>query len=118
MITKEKVAVCKLLMDLAAVDGRPNDEELMYIFQLGNKLSISQMEWQQLKTITDLEVVTALRTLDDSTKLQLPFMMYHLINSDSPATPQEISSFETIMRAIGRPLTYASFHAIAKNSNS
>ena len=38
-------------------------------------------------------------------------MMYYLINSDGPATPEEIRSFETIMRAIGRPCPYASWHA-------
>ncbi len=118
MRTQGIIVLGKLLVELAAVDGRPNDNELMYIFRLMNKLSIPLEELPQLKNMTDAEVVAAIKSLDDSVKLQLPFMMYHLINSDGPATPEEIRSFETVMQAIGRPLSYASFHTIAKNSNS
>lgn len=118
MTTLDKLVICKLLIALAATDSRPNDNELMYVFQLGNKLSLSQAELQQLKNITDAEASTVIRTFDDSTKSQLPFMMYHLINSDGPATPEEIRDFETVMRAIGRPFSYASFHTIVKNPNS
>ena len=40
MRTQGIIVLGKLLVELAAVDGRPNDNELMYIFQLMNKLSI------------------------------------------------------------------------------
>lgn len=112
MRTQGIVALVKLLVGLAAVDGRPNDNELMYIFQLMNKFSIPlEEQLSQLKNMTDTEAVANIKLLDDSTKLRLPFMMYYLINSDGPATPEEIRSFETIMRAIGRPCPYASWHA-------
>ena len=118
MRTQGIIVLGKLLVELAAVDGRPNDNELMYIFQLMNKLSIPLEELPQLKNMTDTEVIAAIKSLDDSVKSQLPFMMYHLINSDGLATPEEIRSFETVMQAIGRPLSYASFDTIVKNSNS
>lgn len=117
MDTLDKIALFKLLIDLAAIDGIPNDNELMYIFRLGNKLSMSQIEWQQLESMSAESVLNLVKSFDDSVKLKLPFMIYHLINSDSPASSQEIRGFELIMSAIGRPCTYNSFHSIARNSN-
>lgn len=110
MRTQGIIVLGKLLVELAAVDGRPSDNELMYIFQLMNKLSIPLEELPQLKNMTDTEVVATIKSLDDSVKLELPFMMYYLINSDGPATLEEIRDFETVMQAIGRPCFYASWH--------
>jgi hypothetical protein len=118
MNIQEKIALCKLLMDLAAIDGMPNDNELMYIFQLGNKLAISQTEWQQLKSISAESALSIIKSFDDSTKMKLPFMIYHLINSDNPANSQEIRGFELIMNAIGVPCSYNSFHAMIEGADA
>ena len=63
MRTQGIIVLGKLLVELAAVDGRPNDNELMYIFQLMNKLSIPLEELPQLKNMTDTEVIAAIKSL-------------------------------------------------------
>lgn len=118
MNTLDKIAICKLLIELAAIDSKPNDRELMYIIQIGRELSLSEEEWQKLGTITNAELLTTIKAFDNSIKMQLPFMLYHLINSDNPATSQEIKGFESIMTAIGKPCTYNSFHLIVKGANA
>lgn len=62
MRTQGIIVLGKLLVELAAVDGRPNDNELMYIFQLMNKLSIPLEELPQLKNMTDTEVIAAIKS--------------------------------------------------------
>lgn len=115
MTVLEKVALGKFLMELAAVDGLPNDNELMYIHRLSSMFSISLIEWEYTQKMSAKDAVTIVKSFNDSIKMKLPFMMYHLINSDKPANSKEIKAFESTMTLIGRPCLYNSFHTFAKN---